>query len=125
VVVFKVFAWGLLAVFMIGSSDAAAVSHVEANGTVSIDKSCRKTDLKDLKVIVLDESPLGSSRPLWVPIGEGGDFSVFLSKSYQYNFQVLRKGKGTAKLNGSARFDPAYPEKRPHLVATCLVEAKK
>ncbi len=121
----KGISWGLLALAILISSEAAASSYVEATGTVSIDKTCGKTAIADMKVLVVEETPIGYSRPRWVPMDEKGVFSVLLSKSYKYQFYVKLKAEGFLHLDGKARFDPTYPENSPALIATCWQEAEK
>jgi len=117
--------WWFFGLVMLAGSEAAASSYMEASGSVSIDKSCGKMTLDDIKVLVRDETPLGNGRPQRVPLDAKGSFSVLLSKSYKYTFQVRLKAEGYLNLDGAAMFDPTYPEIKPTLVARCLADEVK
>ncbi len=121
----KGISWGVLALVLLVSSEAAASNYVEAVGSVSIDKTCRKTTISDLKVLVTEETPMGYGRPRWVQMDEKGLFTLLVSKSYKYSFQVKLKAEGYFHLDGNAVFDPTYAENRPALVAKCWEEEVK
>ncbi len=115
----KSISWGVLALWVLISSEAAASNYVEAVGSVTIDKTCGKTAIGDLKILVSEETPMGYSRPRTVPMDEKGVFSMLVSKSYKYTFQVKLKEELYLHLEGRASFDPNYAENQPSLVATC------
>lgn len=117
--------WGLIVLSILIGSEAAASNYVEAVGTVTIDKTCGKTAIGELKVLVTEETPMGYSRPRWVPMDEKGTFSVLVSKSYKYTFQVKLIAELYLHLDGKASFDPSYAENKPTLVAACWQEEVK
>jgi hypothetical protein len=125
-IVLKRVSWGLIALSVLVGSEAAASNYAEAVGTVTIDKTCGKTAITDLKVLVLEETPMGYSRARRVPMDEKGMFSVLVSKSYKYTFQVKLIDEVFVRLEGKASFDPTYSENKPTIVATCSqVEQKE
>lgn len=116
---------GVIALWVMIGSEAAASNYAEAVGSVTIDKTCGKTAITDLKVLVWEDTPMGYSRPRSVPLDEKGVFAMLVSKSYKYTFQVKLKDELFLHLDGKGTFDPNYAENRPDLVATCWREEPK
>ena len=100
---------------------AQAAGYSEVTGMLQIDeKSCPSVTLSQLKVVATQESVLGYLQAQATLMDNDGRFSVVLSRSYDYIFQVVANGYQTFEVSGETRYDPRYPDKQPVLTASCI-----